>query len=136
MPDPTDIHHGTPRRPESGQAAAEFAMVLPILMIVIFGIVEFGMAFWNYQQVSAAASEGARRAAVSRTNASHDSIVINAAKNATKLDSSKVNVSISSTWSAGSDVTVTVTYPQKVSIMGVTFFDGTLTGRRTARLEA
>ena len=54
-------------RPERAQATVEFAMILPILCLILFAVVEFGMAFWTFQQVSAAASEGARRAAVSRT---------------------------------------------------------------------
>ena len=48
-----------------GQAAVEFALVLPILLVMLIGIVEFGRA-WNEQQViTSAAREAARKAAIS-----------------------------------------------------------------------
>ena len=37
---------------------AEFALVLPLLLILLFGIVEFGIAFNRAQAVEAAAREG------------------------------------------------------------------------------
>jgi Flp pilus assembly protein TadG len=124
------------RTKERGQAMVEFALVLPILCLILFAIVEFGMAFWRYQQVSAAASEGARRAAVSRTYADRTSRAVTAAKDASpNLSPSQMNVTVSSAWTAGSPVTVTVTYPQKITVMGVTLYNGSLTGKRTMRVE-
>jgi Flp pilus assembly protein TadG len=50
-----------PRR-DSGQSLVEFAIVLPILLALLVGIFEFGVA-WNRKQVlTNAAREGARRA--------------------------------------------------------------------------
>lgn len=47
-------------RDERGQALAEFALVLPLILFFIAGIVEFGRA-WNIKQaVTDAAREGAR----------------------------------------------------------------------------
>lgn len=52
------------RREQRGQALVEFALILPLLMLVLFGIVEFGRA-WNAKQVlTDAAREGARLAVV------------------------------------------------------------------------
>ncbi|HEX9180374.1 MAG TPA: TadE family protein, partial [Burkholderiales bacterium] len=52
------------RRGQRGQALVEFALILPLLMLVLFGIVEFGRA-WNAKQVlTDAAREGARLAVV------------------------------------------------------------------------
>lgn len=49
---------------DGGAAAVEFALVLPILLVMLMGIVEFGRA-WNRQQViTDTAREGARRAVV------------------------------------------------------------------------
>lgn len=124
------------RGTERGQAMVEFALVLPILCMILFAIIQFGLAFWRYQQVSAAASEGARRAAVSRPYNDRVNRAVTAAKDASpSLTASSMNVTVSSTWTAGSPVTVTVTYPQKITIMGVTFFNGNLTGKRTMRVE-
>lgn len=48
------------RKGERGQALAEFALVLPLILLFIAGIVEFGRA-WNIKQaVTDAAREGAR----------------------------------------------------------------------------
>jgi len=49
---------------ERGASAVEFALILPILVILIFGIFEFGIAYNNYIAITHAAREGARLAAV------------------------------------------------------------------------
>jgi Flp pilus assembly protein TadG len=48
---------------ERGAAAAEFAMVLPLLLILLFAFYEAGRLFWNYHIVSASARDAARFAA-------------------------------------------------------------------------
>jgi Flp pilus assembly pilin Flp len=53
------------RRDQSGAAAVEMAIILPVLVLLMFGIVEFGLAFNRLQGVHAAAREGARVGAVS-----------------------------------------------------------------------
>lgn len=55
-------------RSEKGASAVEFALILPILIILIFGIFEFAIAFNNYITITHAAREGARRAAVDLFN--------------------------------------------------------------------
>jgi Flp pilus assembly protein TadG len=45
-----------------GQAAVEFALVLPFLLIMLIGIVEFGRAWNQHQVITDAARETARRA--------------------------------------------------------------------------
>jgi hypothetical protein len=49
---------------ERGQALPEFALVLPILMVIVFGIVDFGKAFNYWNSATHIAAEGARYAAV------------------------------------------------------------------------
>ncbi len=53
---------------EKGASAVEFALILPVLVILIFGIFEFAIAFNNYITITHAAREGARRAAVDLYN--------------------------------------------------------------------
>ena len=53
---------------QRGAAAAELAIVLPIFIILVFGIIEFGLAFNRLQGVHAAAREGARVGAISPGN--------------------------------------------------------------------
>ncbi|NMA66756.1 MAG: pilus assembly protein [Clostridiaceae bacterium] len=47
-----------------GQSLVETAIVLPILLLLIMGIIDFGLLFNNYILISNAAREGARKAAL------------------------------------------------------------------------
>jgi Flp pilus assembly protein TadG len=49
---------------ERGAVAVEFAIVFPLLALIFFGIVQFGIAFSKYEVYVGAAREGARYAAV------------------------------------------------------------------------
>lgn len=51
-------------RDARGAAAVEFALILPVLMLLVFGIINYGDLLSVRQSVSQAASEGARAAAV------------------------------------------------------------------------
>jgi len=50
-----DLH-----RSESGASAVEFALVLPVLMMILFGIIEFGIALYQQSILTNASREGAR----------------------------------------------------------------------------
>jgi Flp pilus assembly protein TadG len=52
------------RRGEDGAAAVEFALVVPILLAILFGIVTFGFLFAQNLAISNAARQGARFGAV------------------------------------------------------------------------
>jgi Flp pilus assembly protein TadG len=52
---------------ESGQAAVEFAMVLPLMLIVLLGVVDFGFAFTYWNDTQHFANSAARYAAVGRS---------------------------------------------------------------------
>lgn len=51
-------------RKERGAAAVEFAILLPVLVVIIFGAIAFGLAFSKLETYISAAREGARYAAV------------------------------------------------------------------------
>src|SRR5207248_3026341 len=53
-------------RHEDGQTMAEFTRVLPILCVLLFGILEFGIVWNHYVTLTDAVRAGARKAAVSR----------------------------------------------------------------------
>jgi Flp pilus assembly protein TadG len=56
---------GNPRRrTDSGAAAVEFALVAPLLILLVFGIISYGYMLSFRQAISQAAAEGARAAAV------------------------------------------------------------------------
>ena len=51
-------------RNEKGASAVEFALVVPIFLMLVFGIFQFGIAFNNWIALTHAAREGVRLAAV------------------------------------------------------------------------
>jgi Flp pilus assembly protein TadG len=51
---------------QEGQAMVEMALVLPVLLLVVTGILTFGLAFNNYILLTEATSVGARTLAISR----------------------------------------------------------------------
>jgi Flp pilus assembly protein TadG len=57
-----------PQRREEGAAAVEFALLLPLLVLLLFGIIEFGFAFSTRIQATNAAREAARLAVVGVDN--------------------------------------------------------------------
>ncbi len=52
---------------ESGTALIEFAIVLPLLITILFGTIEFGLLMFNKQVLTNASREGARYGIVSTT---------------------------------------------------------------------
>lgn len=52
------------RRREGGASLVEFALVLPVLTLFLFGIIQFGLAFDKKQSINSAAREGARTGAI------------------------------------------------------------------------
>jgi Flp pilus assembly protein TadG len=65
-------------RREEGAAAVEFALIVGLLAILVFGLLEYGLAFWQVQNLRAAAREGARVAAVRGNDAAVRSAMVNA----------------------------------------------------------
>ena len=58
------------RRPdERGAAALEFGLVVPIVLMMIFGIIQYGFMYWSLQTASATAREAARSLIVGTTEA-------------------------------------------------------------------
>lgn len=63
-------HRARGAREERGAAAVEFAIVLPLLILLVFGIVQFSIAYNRQQGLHAAAREGARVASLPQTTQS------------------------------------------------------------------
>jgi Flp pilus assembly protein TadG len=123
-------------RNERGQTMVEFALVLPILALLLFGVIQFGIAFNNYITITDAARAGARRAAVSRQELDPVAAAVAETKaSAGDLDASQLNVSVSSTWKHGEDVTVTASYPYTIHLLGLYDWSGRLTSKVTERVE-
>lgn len=52
---------------ETGASAVEFALVSAVLFMLVFGIIQFGIAYYRLQGLQAAAREGARVASIGGT---------------------------------------------------------------------
>jgi Flp pilus assembly protein TadG len=61
------------RRRQNGQDVVEFAVILPLLLIILLGIMEFGIIIFSYNTIASAAREGARVSVIS--DATEDDIV-------------------------------------------------------------
>lgn len=125
-------------RSDSGASLPEFALVLPLLLIMLFGIVEFGIAFNRAQAVEAAAREGARLASLSSTNAGDVSTRVNDSLVGIPFVNPPT-VTISPSLCAGRQgeaVTVQVTAQHPVNIPLVFSQNVNLTGQAVFRCEA
>jgi Flp pilus assembly protein TadG len=123
-------------RSEQGQSLTEFALALPILALLLFAVIQFGIAFNNYVTLTDATRAGARKAAVGRqlsdpVGACQSAIV----SSAEDLNASDLTTSCSSTWQPGADVTVTATYPYQISLLGLVVKSGRLSSTTTERVE-
>jgi Flp pilus assembly protein TadG len=120
---------------EKGQTMVEFVLVLPIMLVVLFGIIQFGITFKDYVTLTDAVRAGARTAAVSRYSTDPVADTVSRVKNAADLTPANVNVTVNSTWVHGDDVVVTAKYPYSISLFGVVVASGDLSSSTTERVE-
>src|SRR5438067_9179484 len=132
------MRHIADSRSEKGQTMVEFAMVLPILCVLLFGIIQFGILFNNYVTLTDAVRAGARKAAVSRQvsgTSPQQACIDQVRSSASDLDLSKLQTTCTSTWQPASDVTVTATYPYSISLLGLVVASGNLKSTTQERVE-
>ena len=114
----------------------EFALVLPLLALLLFGVIQFGIAFHQYVTLTDAVRAGARQGAVGRHVSNPAALVEDRVRDsASDLDQSELAVTVSSSWTQGSDVSVTATYPYNISLLGIVVKSGNLTSTTTERVE-
>jgi Flp pilus assembly protein TadG len=123
-------------RDQQGQSLTEFALVLPILALLLFAVIQFGIVFNNYITLTDATRAGARKAAVSRRAADPSGTCIAAIRSsASNLTQSQLTPACESSWQSGADVRVTASYPYSISLLGVFSKSGRLTSTTTERVE-
>ena len=66
-------------RSEEGASAVEFAIIAPLLFMLLFGIIGFGLAFLRVQSIRTAVREGGRTAAVGAPVATTQQTTVSAA---------------------------------------------------------
>ena len=100
---------------ERGAAAVEFAIVSTILFMIVFGIIEFGRTYSQYEVLQGAAREGARRAAVGASVSQVQSAVTQAADPYTLSNTPAVDHTCTGS-TVGQPVTVSWTQNFQISI--------------------
>jgi hypothetical protein len=122
---------------EKGQDLIEYALVLPLLLLVMLGIMEFGILFWNYNTIANAAREGARagiipgvtpeeirtRALDSMVGLNHDLLDTATGVNPTNMNGIELNTTPNT-------IQVTVVYNTRLitaPMIGAVTGDGTIT---------
>jgi Flp pilus assembly protein TadG len=130
------------RSDERGQAMTEVALVLPLLALLLFAVIQFGIAFNNYLTLTDAVRVGARQAAVSRKAADPLDVTtkkIQAAAEGLALTKLKIKVTAvngaPATWAAGSDVKVRATYPYDIDLLGFVVASGLMSSTTVERVE-
>ena len=107
---------------DRGAAAVEFALVFPILILVLIGIIEYGSVFNTQLMLTSAAREGARTMAVTGDAAQARTAVINAAVGLSPALTAANIVVTPSSCSSTTNVSVTIDYakPYLTGLFGAT----------------
>ena len=115
----------------------EFVLVLPLLLMIMFAVVQFGVVYHDYITLTDATRAGARKGIVSANDANPAALAEAAVRDsASGLDQGDLDVIVSATgWETGNDVTVEATYPYDIDILGVTVASGNLSSETTERVE-
>lgn len=79
------------RESATGQSLAEFALVLPLMLVLLFALVDFGRAFHAWLLVTNAAREGARAGATQQDDAQIRTRVNDSIDG---LDSARLNIAL------------------------------------------
>jgi Flp pilus assembly protein TadG len=121
---------------EHGQALVEFALVLPVLVLILFAVIQFGVAFNDSLALTDAVRAGARKAAVSRSAPDPAAAAESALrKAAADLDETELAVAVDSSWVRGESVRVHASYPFELSLLGIPVVSGRLESETTERVE-
>lgn len=101
-------------RGESGSAVVEFALLLPILLLLLLAVVQVGVLASDRLLLAQAARAGAREAAIQESD---EGVREAATKAGAGLDPERLRLEVTRTGSRGSPVTVSLSYD--VRIVGV-----------------
>ena len=113
-------------REREGQALLEFAMILPLLLLLVLGLFEFARAWNTLQVMTDAAREAARRGVIASTpppDSAGVSNTVDSALSRAALDPAKATIVVTpagGTWpgARGQPMTVQITYPYEFVYVG------------------
>lgn len=112
---------------ERGVAAIEFAIVLPLLLLLVVGMIEFSRA-WSAQASLSGAARAAARSYAIHNNA--DTAIAEAVNNGLNLNLTADNIDIQPAAGCTTGLTATVTITYRMDYLTGLFGDNlTLTGK-------
>ena len=121
-----------------GQALVEFAIILPILLLLLMGIFQFGMMLNTHLTIENASREGARVGIVGSTDAEIQNLIIAISPILNPQDLTLTITPDETNRNSGDTLTVKVTYNYKlnVPIISSLFNDVVvLNGQTSMRIE-
>jgi len=101
---------------QRGQALVEFTIILPLLLLIVMGIIQFGMIFNSYLSLQNASREGARAGIVGSSSTEIRDTIIAVSPN---LDASNLTVTVTPSDAyrqSGDTLTVKLTYTYNLTI--------------------
>ena len=108
------------RKKQEGASLVEFSVIAPLFVVLLFGLVEFGMAIYDKGVLTNASREGARFGVVysnpRKTATEIGNKVQTYLTNAGFTDTASINVT-GAGGSSGASLTVTVTYPYHFTVL-------------------
>jgi len=122
---------------QKGAAAVEFAIILPLLVTLVFGIIDVGLLLYNKQVITNASREGAR-AGIARSTISVTNVVNNYCTGRLFLNGSSPPITnVTGGGAFQNDLTVTVTYDHNLMFAGIIGLSPTIsmTGRTVMKME-
>jgi Flp pilus assembly pilin Flp len=104
------------RRDERGVAAIEFAMTVPILLVAMLGIIEFGRVLWTQNALHYAVEQAARCASIDTTTCSSSGTTQSFASTASGITFPPAVFAVSSQ-PCGNQVIATYSFPFLTSLV-------------------
>jgi len=139
-------------RDDSGAQAVEFALIAPLLLMMIIGIIQFSITLNNYIELTEGVRTGARALAISRAMASatpYTTTINSIGASAGNLTASNITVTVTVNGAAcstdatcstalssaaGQTASVSATYPCNLTVMGVNYFPNCSLSSQTSDL--
>lgn len=138
-------------RRDQGQSAVEFALCCTAFFMIVFGLLKVATIYGDYVALQHATRDGSRKGSVTRGTSdavatSVQSAVTSQVKSSAGiLDASQMGITVTgldshvnpdgTLWQAHDRVQVTVSYPWKLDVIGVTIFSGTMSSTTQAIIE-
>lgn len=120
---------------DRGQAMVEFTLMIMLLLVVVFGIIDFGAALYDQTMLASAAADGARSGAISNSTSTAQSAALAAVNNAIGCTPTASATTVAST-PAQIQVTATCRYSGITplgALVGIVI--PTITAQASAKIE-